>query len=174
MSGSNDINSVQGFTYQKIANDYDIVFNDDGAGEIADLVAIRDKPDHIQVDLFHCKYCGSGQNPGARVDDAYVVSGQASRSVKWLHKGPALFERLLKRYDHSHQKGFNRLLKGLPEQIDKLQQKARLVEVRMGFVIVQPAFSQQAMSDEIKAVLGTSYMYIKNIASVELKVICSP
>ena len=57
MRHSEDFDSVQGFTYRKIVDEYDIVFNDDGAGEVADLVAVREAADHIVVDLYHCKYC---------------------------------------------------------------------------------------------------------------------
>lgn len=169
-----DFDSVQGFTLQKIFDSYDIIFNDDGAGEIADLVAIREAPDHIAVDLYHCKYCGTGQRPGARVDDAYVVAGQASRSAKWLHKGPALFQRLLDRYSASEGNGTQRLLKGTPPQIDILRLKARDIEMRMGFFIVQPAFSAANVTDSVMTVLGTSYMYLRDIANVDLRVIASP
>ncbi|WP_303748444.1 DEAD/DEAH box helicase [Stenotrophomonas pigmentata] len=169
-----DFDSVQGFTLQKIIDSYDIIFNDDGAGEIADLVAIREAPDHIAVDLYHCKYCGSGQQPGARVDDAYVVAGQASRSAKWLHKGPALFQRLLDRYSAGEGSGAQRLLKGTPSQIDILRLKARDIEMRMGFFIVQPAFSAASVTDSVMTVLGTSYMYLRDIADVDLRVIASP
>lgn len=174
MTAPDDFGTVQGFTYQRIVDGYDIIFNDDGAGEIADLVAIRESVDHILVDLYHCKYCRSGDKPGARVDDAYVVSGQASRSVKWLHKGEALFQRLFDRYDKGQQSGLVRLLKGSPKDIDRLKQKSRGIEMRMGFYIVQPAISADIVTKEIMTVLGTSYMYVKDIAGVDLKVICSP
>ena len=174
MTHAADLDSVQGFTYHKIADSYDIVFNDDGAGEIADLVAVREAADHIVVDLYHCKYCGSGQRPGARLDDAYVVAGQASRSAKWLHKGPALFQRLLDRYSHGQVGGLHRLLKGAPQHIDLLRHKSRDVEMRMGFFIVQPAISVRAVTDGVMTVLGTSYMYLRDIANVDIRVIASP
>lgn len=173
MAHPEDFDSVQGFTLQKIVDSYDIVFNDDGAGEIADLVAIREATDHIVVDLYHCKYCGSGQRPGARVDDAYVVAGQASRSAKWLHKGPALFQRLLERYSAGNGAGTQRLLKGTPQHIDILRLKAQDIEMRMGFFIVQPAFSAANITDSVMTVLGTSYMYLRDIANVDLRVIAS-
>jgi len=174
MTHAADFDSVQGFTYQKILDSYDIIFNDDGAGEVADLVAIKENADHIVVDLYHCKYCNSGQRPGARVDDAYVVAGQASRSAKWLHKGPALFQRLLERYGRADGSGAHRLLKGAPEHIDLLRNKARDMEMRMGFTIVQPAISQGAVTDSVLTVLGTSYMYLRDVANVDLRVIASP
>ena len=113
-------------------------------------------------------------NDLARVDDAYVVAGQASRSAKWLHKGPALFQRLLERYSAGEGSGTQRLLKGTPAQIDILRLKARDVEMRMGFFIVQPAFSAARVTDSVMTVLGTSYMYLRDIANVDLRVIASP
>jgi hypothetical protein len=150
-----------------------LFFDDDGAGEVADLIAIRDAVDHIRVDLFHCKYCNSGESPGARVDDAYVVAGQASRSVKWLHQGPTLFQRLIDRENKAFEKDRTRLLKGTLQQIDRCRQKSRDVEMRMGFFIVQPAFSKRQAHSQLMTVLGTSYKYIKDIAGVDIRVYCS-
>ncbi|WP_225522508.1 hypothetical protein, partial [Klebsiella pneumoniae] len=95
--------------YQKITDNFEIVFNDDGAGEIADLVAIRVDNDRIYISLFHCKYCpltGGTAIPGSRLSDVYEVCGQASRSVKWLYTGEKLFDRLLDRYQKSLSTGF--------------------------------------------------------------------
>ncbi|WP_322019411.1 DEAD/DEAH box helicase [Paraburkholderia tropica] len=173
MGKTRDLDTVQGFTYTKISTSYEIIFNDDGNGEIADLVAINENNDHIQIDFYHCKYCSRDTKPGARVDDTYVVAGQASRSVKWLHTGEAIFEQLLYRYSASIESGFDRLLKGQPKQLDFLRNKCRDVEVRIGFFIVQPAISEARITDEMLTVLGASYIYLKNISGAQLKVITS-
>jgi superfamily II DNA or RNA helicase len=173
MMHPNDLTSVQGYTFNNIQNDYDIIFDDDGSGEVADLVAVRVRENWIEVDFYHCKYCNSGQLAGARVDDVYVVTGQASRSVKWHRLGPDLFQRLLHRYSASQGRGRDRILKGTPEQLDLLRKKARDLEVRLGFTIVQPAVSASGNIDEVLSVIGTSYVYIKSIANVELRLICS-
>lgn len=47
---------------------YDLIFDDDGAGEIADVVTIRITEGLVQVTLHHCKY-SSAAMPGARVKD---------------------------------------------------------------------------------------------------------
>lgn len=174
MTDRSDFSSVQGHTFSRIEGQYSIIFDDDGAGEIADLVAIRIRQHWIEVDLYHCKYCKSGQIPGARVDDVYIVAGQASRSVKWHARGPALFQRLLDRYSKSKSRGRDRILKGSPEDIDLLRKKAKDMEVRLGFIVVQPAISAGRNLDEVLSVLGTSYTYIKSIANVSLRVIGSP
>lgn len=174
MSNETDFSTVQGFTFQQIFDSHEIIFNDDGSGEIADLIAIREETDFLQICLYHCKYCGLGHSPGARVDDLYTVAGQASRSAKWVHHGAQLFGRLLKRYSDSKGKGKNRLLKGNIVRVEELKSKSDLLEMRMQFFIVQPAISLNKVNDEVLSVLGTSYKYIKDIANVDLKVICSP
>lgn len=168
--------SVQGFTYNKIADHYSLVFNDDGKGEIADLVAIQENNGAIYIDLYHCKFCpriDGVARPGARVDDVYEVCGQASRSVKWLCSGDKFFNRLLDRYQQSLSKGFDRILKGTPLQLETFRNKCKDYELIFKFVIVQPAISARKVSDEQLAVLGTSYSYIKSISGSDLKVIVS-
>lgn len=169
--------SVQGFTFAKIANEYSIVFNDDGKGEIADLVAIRESNNAIYVDLYHCKFCpkiDGVAEPGARVADVYEVCGQASRSVKWLYTGDKFFNRLMDRYQQSLLKGFDRILKGTPQELEILRNKCHDHELIFKFVIVQPAISAKRVSKEQLAVLGTSYSYIKSISGSDIKVIVSP
>jgi hypothetical protein len=174
MRARDDFNSVQGYTFLSVRDQYKVVFNDDGSGEIADLVAIREIDHQIHVDLYHCKYCSSGRAPGARVEDTYIVSGQASRSVKWLHRGPAIFQRMLERYGKSLEANFDRLLKGSAEDLEVYKSKARNLEIKLNFIIVQPAVSAAAISEEMLTVFGSSYVYLRNIANVELNVICSP
>lgn len=173
MKRERDLNTVQGFTFSKISEKYQIVFNDDGSGEVADLIGINERNGVVEVDLYHCKYCGADDKPGRRVTDTYEVSGQSSRSVKWLNSGEALFSRLLERYAASIEKGFDRLLKGNMEQIDLLRYKCRDLELKLGFYIVQPAISGKVISDDQLVVLGTSYAYIKSISGVDLRVIIS-
>lgn len=174
MGRENDCNTVQGFTYKKIIDKYDVLFNDDGAGEVADLIGIKSNDKIIYVDFYHCKYCQSGKVPGSRVEDSYVVSGQASRSVKWLHAGDSIFSRLIRRYSNSLEKNFNRILKGKIEDLEILRKKTIHLELKMGFYIVQPAISKSKVTSEILTVLGSSYMYLKNISGTELSVITSP
>jgi superfamily II DNA or RNA helicase len=163
--------TVQGFTYLTIKDKYSLIFNDDGAGEVADLVCINESKNVIEVDLYHCKYCSSDAVPGARVADTYEVSGQASRSVKWNNNGNALFERLLQRYQDGLVDGFNRLLKGDSRELDLLRNKCRDKRVVLRFNIVQPAIARSKVSEEQLRVLGSSYAFIKATTGQDLKVI---
>lgn len=64
---------------------FDIVFDDDSAGEAADLVCLKEERDHIRLALVHCKFAG-GERPGERVKDVVEVCSQAVRSAKWKWK----------------------------------------------------------------------------------------
>lgn len=170
-----NLDTVQGYTFKKIKDSYEIIFNDDGSGEIADLIGIKTSENQITVDFYHCKFCPSKKGKpltgGGRVTDTYEVSGQTSRSVKWLNRGEQLFSRLIKRYTDSKQKGFDRLLKGQISEIDILRRKTRDLELKIGFYLVQPAIYINSITDEQLTVLGTSYTYIKNISGTNLKAI---
>lgn len=173
MGSDADVATVQGFTYSTIKTKYSIIFNDDGAGEVADLVCINESGSSIEVDLYHCKYCSRNAEPGARVADTYEVSGQASRSVKWNQNGAALFERLIQRYQDGLAVGFDRLLKGDSRELDLLRNKCRDKRVVIRFNIVQPAIAYSKVSDEQLRVLGSSYAFIKATTGQDLKVIVS-
>lgn len=176
MGKTGDMNTVQGFTFTQISAKYEIIFNDDGAGEVADLVAISEQGHRIVIDLYHCKYCsavGGVTKPGGRVGDTYEVTGQTSRSVKWLHNAEDLISQLLYRYGKSKDGGFDRLLKGRLDRLEMLGRKCRDLEAQFGFYIVQPAISLAKITDEQRSVLGTSYVYIKGVAGVDLRVITS-
>ncbi|MFQ1000570.1 DEAD/DEAH box helicase [Modestobacter sp. SSW1-42] len=62
------------------------VINDDGAGEIADLIVLQvpNKPAlPIYVSLVHCKFAGS-DSPRRDLQDIEQVIGQATRSARWV------------------------------------------------------------------------------------------
>lgn len=177
MRAARNLDTVQGFTFNKIKDKYTLVFDDDGKGEIADLVAIRETKDTIYVDLYHCKFCQMKNGivqPGARVEDVYEVCGQASRSVKWLYTQEKFFDRLMDRYQKSLPKGFIRILKGSPKQLELMRNKCHDHEMVFRFVIVQPAISAAKISAAQLAVLGTSYSYIKSVSGSDIKVVTSP
>ena len=50
---------------------YDVIFDDDGKGEIADVVALRITDSVVSVTLYHCKYSGA-DTPGARLGDLFM------------------------------------------------------------------------------------------------------
>lgn len=72
---------------------FEIVFDDDGAGEAADIVCVRVAGNRVLVHLYHCKF-SKDATPGARVDDLYAVCGQAQRSIHWRGDVAALLRHL--------------------------------------------------------------------------------
>ena len=55
-----------------------MVLDDDGTGELADIVLMRRLDQELEILLAHCKY-SSQPTPGARIDDFYDVCGQAMK-----------------------------------------------------------------------------------------------
>lgn len=170
--------TIQYYTIQKIKSDYDFVFDDDGSGEVADIVAIKNINDaELIIDLYHCKYCSKVNGvtkPGARVDDVYQVIGQAIKSIKWFSDKEKLITRLIDRER-------TRLSKGLPSRIDKgdlsllkhFAKIARYSTFRLGIAIVQPAISKKLISTEQLIFLGSTESYIDEITGVKLRAFVS-
>src|SRR5581483_8219391 len=95
-----------------MTKDYAIIMDDDGKGEIADIVAIRvdgdpAAPASLEVELYHCKY-SRDTAPGRRIEDLYEVCGQAQKSVAWAsspEKRVDIFTHLLRREAHRQEEG---------------------------------------------------------------------
>lgn len=170
--------SVQYFTIQQIMKEYDLIFDDDDAGEVADIVAIKNINDtKLIIDLFHCKYCpkpkgGGIPKPGARIDDVYQVVGQAEKSVKWFADKEKLILRLIERErDRLKQGKASRIDKGTYEDLINLAKIARYADFQLGIAIVQPAISKKKISDDQLTVIGATAAYIDEISGVKLRVI---
>jgi len=170
--------SVQYRTINKLLNDYDFVFDDDGTGEVADIVAIKNINDsELVIHLYHCKYCPAVKGvatPGSRVDDVYQVSGQAVKSVKWFADNEKLLLRLIEREKKRLEKGLSsRIEKGSFTDLTYYAKIARYTTFKHGVAIVQPAISKGKVSNEILTLLGSTEAYLDEISGVKLKVITS-
>ncbi|HAT5006065.1 TPA: DEAD/DEAH box helicase family protein [Serratia marcescens] len=168
--------SIQYHTIQKIKNSYDLVFDDDGAGEVADIVAIKNIDDkELVIDLFHCKYCSKKNGiatPGGRVDDVYQVAGQAEKSIKWFADKEGLILRLIERERTRLSQGkSSRIDKGKLEDLINLAKIARYSDFKLGVSIVQPAISKSKISDAQLIVLGATAAYIEEVTGIKLRVI---
>ncbi|GMM89202.1 DEAD/DEAH box helicase [Vibrio fortis] len=170
--------SIQYHTIQQIKDNYDLVFDDDGSGEIADIVAIKNNDDsELIIDLYHCKYCTKKKGvakPGARVDDIYQVAGQAVKSIKWFANKEALINRLIDRERvRLSQEKASRIDKGTLEQLIHVSKVARYASFKVGVAIVQPAVSKDQISNDILSVLGATEAYINEISGIKLRVVIS-
>ncbi|MES2838853.1 MAG: DEAD/DEAH box helicase family protein [Pseudomonadota bacterium] len=159
---------------------YDIVFDDDGANEAADIVAIKvDRTNpitlRIEVELYHLKYAGGA--PGRRLEDLYVVCGQAQRSVSWLTnhvRRTDLFTHLLGRNDQRLQRGApTRLERGTEELLLQIREMSRRSDVKLKVYVVQPGLSQAQASDGQLTLLAVTERFLSDTYEIPLHVICS-
>ena len=156
-----------------IEGGFDVVFDDDSAGEAADLVCLKEEPDHIRLALVHCKFSG-GATPGERVKDVVEVSSQAVRSAKWKWKFRDLCRHLAtrdKKLGSSSRP--TRFLSGRPADLNRFIKLSRFKEIRPEVLIVQPGLSQAEMTLDQSVVLAAALTYLKETIGVDLDVICS-
>lgn len=170
-----DTTSIQHFFIEKIKADFEIVYDDDGKGEIADIVAINDADKHMDIHLYHLKYAIGGR-VGNDINNLYQVCGQAQKSLNWKHReGKFFFDHLLRRLEKKEGGATcDRLVKGTIEQLELLQNAAKWTkEMRFHIYIVQPGFSKANASESILLLLGNTHHYLHTVGNVELKVYAS-
>ena len=159
---------------------HEILFDDDGKGEAADIVGIAldslTAPRLITVDFYHCKYSG-GTQPGSRIGDMYEVCGQAQRSVLWLHnkdRRTDLFAHLLKREALRIESGRpSRFELGNRERLIQIKDLSRSCRISIRVFIVQPGLSKEQAADHQLAVLGVTEKFLQETYQVPLQVYCS-
>lgn len=170
-------NSIQYKVIQKLVSEnYEIVINDDGPGEAADVVAIRvidGVHKYIEVELYHCKFSGSA-TPGARIDDLYVICGQVQRSAFWKESAERFFGHLLRRGPlRKNEYEIDRFEKGNKSILEKISLMSEVFELRMNVYLVQPGVSKKRISDEQKKLLGVTDHYLMETYELPFKVIIS-
>ncbi|SEA14149.1 Superfamily II DNA or RNA helicase [Arachidicoccus rhizosphaerae] len=155
--------------------DFDIIYDDDYSGEIADVVTIKAHSDKIEIKLYHLKFALDGVVSN-QIKNFYDVCGQAQKSVHWKHKsGKEFINHLLKRETKS-KKGLScsRLEKGNRNDLVKLMGILKNeIPVEYEILIVQPGLSKAKASDDILTLLGVTATYIKEFADINLKIITS-
>jgi len=166
--------SIQCHTIQSLiaTNKYSIIFDDDDAGEIADIVGIIDSNDEIKIQFYHCKYA-HGDNPGARVADLYEVCGQAEKSIKWCQNPPAIIDRLMKRESSRMRSGGTRFEIGDLRKLREIKNKMRIFPSKIEIFIVQPGVDSKAITDDMLRIMSGTASYLMDTYSIDLKVICS-
>lgn len=170
-----EIDSIQYYMARNIISKYDYLIDDDGSGEIADLVAITNSEFIINITLYHLKYARGGKVSNS-IENLYQVCGQAQKSVRWKYVvGQKVFDHILKRSEKKEQRGkSSSILKGTIEEIIKLREEAsNKKEVRYHVVIVQPGMSKSQCSHEMKILLGNTVKILHEMANIDCHVICS-
>lgn len=166
--------SIQYRVINELKNgDFDIIYDDDYSGEIADIITIKEFDKEIKVQFYHLKFAKEGA-VNTRIDNFYEVCGQAQKSVHWKHmKGTDFFEHLLRRITkvkNGNEK--SRLEKGKKENLERLLGIAKNKKpMNFEVFIVQPSLSKKNTSESIMTLLGVTENYLKEVGDINLKVI---
>ncbi len=169
-----DRNTIQYRAFEQLAHEFDLVFNDDGSGEAADLVCLRDIDEAtICLCLVHCKGAHGAQVSGD-IRNFYTVCGQAQKSVAVKHAGMnTLYHDLKRRHDIWAREGASRFLKGDLKQLVYFKEKARRATVTFEMILIQPGASARAIPTDALRLLGTTELYLRKTAQADLRVILS-
>lgn len=153
--------------------DYDIIYDDDYSGEIADIVTLKFHSDKLSVGLYHLKFAQGGKVT-ANVSNFYEVCGQAQKSVHWKHKEGTEFINHLLRRETKNRNGqtCSRLEVGTKKDLERLLLVTKKeIPMEYEIYIVQPGFSKATATNAILTLLGVTENYLKEIAGINLKVI---
>ncbi|MDL1891205.1 hypothetical protein FBQ96_16840, partial [Nitrospirales bacterium NOB] len=161
--------------------DFSVIFDDDGKGEAADIVAIRSvdeagEQSQIEVELYHCKFAHGGV-PERRIDDLYEVCGQAQKSIAWASsadKKTELFTHLLRRDALRVQRNqATRLEVGTKEDLLTLRDMSRLLPVAFKIFIAQPGLCKRNPAPEQLSLLSVTQNYLWETYQIPFGVIAS-
>ena len=168
------VDSVQHRVIQKLAGeaDWEVIIDDDGPGEIADIVMLRRDSGVLNVMLAHCKFSG-GDLPGRRLSDLYQVCGQAVKSHKARSEIDLVLQKLLRRERVRAQRGQTGFMKGSQHELMSIADEARLLDARVMVVIAQPGLSAANLNVPLSELLGCTQLFLSETYSSGFRVLCS-
>lgn len=164
--------SIQYATIHNIVDQSsDIIFDDDGSGEIADVVGIKIDVENrtIFVHLYHCKF-SDGDSPGGRVKDLYEVCGQSEKSIVWNDNSLELVKRMIER-ENKRQKDYDdtRIEKGDIQTLHMLKQMLTSgFNTEFKISIVQPGVSIKKITSPMKQILFATESHLKDTYAIPL------
>ena len=152
---------------------YDVVFDDDGSGEIADIVMFKQTEKRVTVDLFHCKYSGAGTT-GARIADFYAVCGQAQKCIRWREDPRKMLRHLLHCENLRTKAGrASRFEVGDKRAVQQILNASKELVFEYRVHIVQPGLSKTQVTPAHLDVLGATETFLLETYSMPLRVIAS-
>ncbi|MES2431699.1 MAG: DEAD/DEAH box helicase family protein [Bacteroidota bacterium] len=155
------------------AEDFDVIFDDDSAGEAADLVCLKEYNDFIRLVLIHCKFTTSDE-PGERVKDVVEVCSQAIRSAKWKWRFQDLCRHIISREKRlTSITRPTRFMNGNSAELNRFMKLSKFKEVKAEIIIVQPGVSQVTITADQTMILGATSSYLKETVNVDLELLCS-
>lgn len=152
---------------------YTVVFDDDDSGEAADIVAVRETKAVIEIDFYHCKFSGEA-TPGARIKDLYEVCGQAQKSIHWMERPVDLFNHLMRREPRkSDNSTGTRFEVGKQDDLIRIREKCRRMDVRLTIAVVQPGLSRSAATRDQLQLLSVTENYLLETFKIPFRAIGS-
>lgn len=169
-----DSDSVQHRVATVLAGEasWELVLDDDGKGEIADLVFLRRDDNRLEILLAHCKYSGSNE-PGARVGDLYEVCGQAAKCHKARSDVALTIRRAIRREEARQRNGRNGMIIGTIDTLHTILEHCWRLDPAVSVVIAQPGLSKKKMSIEQSELLGCVDLYLNETYGSRFRVLCS-
>lgn len=152
---------------------WEVVIDDDGANELADVVGMRRDGGFLDVQLVHCKY-SSEPKPGARIVDLYEVCGQASKSVARRRDVSLLVPHLIRREGLRSKAGRVGFEVGDAETLYDIDDHRHTLRLRLNIVIVQPGVSAKKASEQQLDLLASTEMYVFEVGGADFEVVVSP
>jgi superfamily II DNA or RNA helicase len=152
---------------------YTVLFDDDDSGEAADIVAICETKTVVEIDFYHCKFSGDA-SPGARIKDLYEVCGQAQRSIHWMERPVDLFSHLMRREPRKSDNATGtRFEVGKQDDLVRIREKCRRMDVRLKILIVQPGLSRKAATRAQLELLSVTEHYLMDTFKIPFTAIGS-
>lgn len=174
---SRRIGTVQSATIARLHEakpTYDLIFDGDASGEVADIVAIRRQGRFLDVELYHCKF-SSEQTPGARVADLYEICGQAMKAVRWADPRSKFLQRLRRQEENREKAGLRtRFIVGDRPMLDDWLTNRRDLVARFSMTLVQPGYSKAKAALEHLPILGSVQAYLHQTYNISLSFWSSP
>ena len=174
MTPAGNTDTIQYRTYERIADEFDVIFNDDGPGESADLVCLKDVDDRtIRLCLVHCKGAHGGR-VSQDIRNFYVVCGQAQKNITSRHMGLSKLARdLQRRHEAWLARGASRFVKGGMRELTYFKEKARRSKVEFEAILVQPGASAQTITEDSLRLLATTELYLSKTTQATFRVVVS-
>jgi superfamily II DNA or RNA helicase len=171
---SRDTDSIQHRVIDLIGSEreWDVIIDDHGKGEAADVVFLKREDQTLEVCMAHCK--GSGATtPGARIGDLYEVCGQATKSYKARSEIDLVLRKLLRRERKRQREGRSGLVVGTSTDLLALVNTSRLLDPDVTVAVAQPGVSRAQMTNQQAELLACTELYLSETYSSRFRVLCS-
>lgn len=153
---------------------YEVIVDDDGTGESADVVAMRLAGSKLVVELYHCKY-SADPKAGARLDDLYEVCGQTQKSIRWRERPDILLNHLLKRESDRKRAGRpSRFEKGTRANVVGWLNRWQKLHYEFHAIIVQPGFSKAKAEQSHLELFSATQSLLMDTWGMTLRIFASP